>query len=425
MPTLIARLRIKPDVYSDFERTAHSQYFCFRSTLLPLSPEEEDGSETTGTEKTTTTVRYVIENADQVSYPRAWNGSTVFVSTSLGDPSGWRRALDTAYSPESGHLTWTVRHPSSGRGGIPVIYCCYFPPFSYQDHLYLLAESAPHAKRIESLGQTLDARDVDCVVAGTGPLACWVIHRQHPGEPMASYFARGLLRRLLGTTTGGEVDGQVSKVLLAFTFYVVPLMCPDGAVRGHLRTNGVGANLNREWATVREDYPAPSLIHSPEVYGVLRRMDETGVDAFVDVHGDEELPFNFLSGSEGTLHWGPRLAALHGAFTAAYCRANSDMQSRVGYLPPPPGRRASPNIATNAVAERFDCLSVTLEMPFKDCLSNPNPAIGWSPNRAGMLGASLVDALAYVHPYLRAPGEFWNRFPLEDAYVPPTRTYSY
>jgi murein tripeptide amidase MpaA len=37
--------------------------------------------------------------------------------------------------------------------------------------------------------------------------------------------------------------------LPSLSFY--PNMCPDGSVRGYLRTNSVGANLNREWATVR------------------------------------------------------------------------------------------------------------------------------------------------------------------------------
>lgn len=36
------------------------------------------------------------------------------------------------------------------------------------------------------------------------------------------------------------------------TFRIVPHMNPDGAVMGHLRTNAVGANLNREWATTGE-----------------------------------------------------------------------------------------------------------------------------------------------------------------------------
>lgn len=61
-------------------------------------------------------------------------------------------------------------------------------------------------------------------------------------------------------------------------------MCPDGSVRGHLRTNACGANLNREWATVKPEYKAPSLERSPEVYYVLKKMDETGVDVCLDIH---------------------------------------------------------------------------------------------------------------------------------------------
>ncbi len=37
-------------------------------------------------------------------------------------------------------------------------------------------------------------------------------------------------------------------------------MNPDGTWRGHLRTNAVGSNLNREWAE-------PTLERSPEVSG--------------------------------------------------------------------------------------------------------------------------------------------------------------
>jgi murein tripeptide amidase MpaA len=61
-------------------------------------------------------------------------------------------------------------------------------------------------------------------------------------------------------------------------------MNPDGSVRGHLRTNGCGANLNREWATTG-DYQAPTLTRSPEVFYCLQAMDKTGVDMFLDVHG--------------------------------------------------------------------------------------------------------------------------------------------
>ena len=37
-----------------------------------------------------------------------------------------------------------------------------------------------------------------------------------------------------------------------------------------------------------------SLERSPEVYHVLHEMDATGVDLFIDCHGDEELPHNFF-----------------------------------------------------------------------------------------------------------------------------------
>ena len=42
-------------------------------------------------------------------------------------------------------------------------------------------------------------------------------------------------------------DGLVSELMKKCTFFIVPNMCPDGAFRGHLRTNAIGTNLNREW----------------------------------------------------------------------------------------------------------------------------------------------------------------------------------
>ncbi len=62
-------------------------------------------------------------------------------------------------------------------------------------------------------------------------------------------------------------------------------MNPDGSARGHLRTNAVGSNLNREWAT-------PSTEFSPEVLCVRNEMEKQGVDYCLDVHGDEGHPYN-------------------------------------------------------------------------------------------------------------------------------------
>ena len=51
-------------------------------------------------------------------------------------------------------------------------------------------------------------------------------------------------------------------------------------------------------------------------------------------------------------------------------------------------------------------------------------AIEWNPLRAEALGASVLEALSYVTPYLREEGEFWNEaFYDEDKYVRPTADY--
>jgi murein tripeptide amidase MpaA len=406
----VIKVRIKPDPYTKLEQINHLQYFSFQATISGLSEQAEQTQ--------SKQVKYVIENAAKVSYPAAWTGTTVFYTSTMDDPDSWKRNLGTTYV--DGQLCWTHQHETNGS-----IFFSYFPPFTHEQHLNLISKcEASNLANVKSLGQSLDGRDIECISVGQGDRVCWIIHRQHPGETMAEYYAEGLLTRLLGLGTNGEVDDQVQKLLEMYTFYIVPSMCPDGSVRGHLRTNAAGANLNREWAT-KGDYEAPTLARSPEVYAVLNKMDETGVDIFLDIHGDEELPYNFISGAEKTPKWGKRLESLHGAFVAAYNRSNSDMQQNIGYPPPESAIDAKKylNVATNQIATRFDCLAMTLEMPFKDCESNPDPEQGWSPERSRKLGASVLDPLEYVHAHLRTDSLFWNALPLEDAYVEPTDNY--
>lgn len=402
-------LEIKPDPFTELEQMTHLQYFCFRaliSTNVDNSNNENNNNNNNNNELPLT---YVISNANQASFPDAWTGSTIFFAPTLNDPNAWKRVASTTYCQETGHLSWTHTHESG--------YFTYFPPYSYNRHLDLIAKCGSN---VMSLGKTLEGRELDCVKLGVGDKVCWLIHRQHPGETMAEYFAEGLLERLLGID--GSVDGLVAQLLQKYTFYIVPNMCPDGSVHGYLRTNAGGHNLNREWAP-SVNYDAPTLERSPEVYYVLRKMDETGVDAFLDVHGDEELPFNFLAGSEGLSNWGPRLRGLHGAFMASYSRANSDMQADFGYSPDRPNS-SKLIVASNQIGERFDCFSATLEMPYKDCRTNPDPERGWTPARSKQLGASVLDALSYIYPYLRNKDEFWTTMKPEDDYVCPTPNYN-
>lgn len=197
-------LRVKPDPFSELEKVNHLQYFSFRARVPAAS-----------------SVEYVIENAGKCSYSSAWSGYTVFYSN---DRKKWRRLVDTAYDKEEGHLKWSFEHEGSGS-----IHFCYFPPFSYERHLDLIAKceaSLVPTCSVRSLGQTLDGREMECVTVGTGSRTAWVIHRQHPGENMAEFFAEGLLTRLLGLDSDGSVDGLVKKALELYTFHIVPNMNP-------------------------------------------------------------------------------------------------------------------------------------------------------------------------------------------------------
>lgn len=266
------QLKIKPDPYTELEKKAHMQSFAFKATADSTSPEQK--------------VMYEIINAKDVSFPDAWEGTTVCYST---DSETWQRVSSTSFDRASGVLRWEWTHA----GAESSVFFAYFDLYPYERQLRLVARcavmaagaQAPAGLRVRSLGQTLEGRELDCISVGTGPLQAWAIHRQHPGESQASFFAEGLLDRLLGLRAASVTDGLVQRALRLFTFHIVPNMNPDGSVRGYLRVNAGGANLNREWAPTA-DYAAPTAERSPEVLHTLAALHATGVDLFIDVHGE-------------------------------------------------------------------------------------------------------------------------------------------
>lgn len=317
-----------------------------------------------------------IVNAKDASYVKGWENYQAVASY---DRQTWFR-LPTCY--ENGQLSIDLTLECES------IQIAYFAPYSYERHLDLLAGIQMHSQvSLEHLGLTLDGRDMTLVKVGNGDQNkknVWITARQHPGETMAEWLVEGLLSRLL------DPDDATAKALLdQANFYIVPNMNPDGSARGHLRTNAAGVNLNREWQS-------PSPNQSPEVFYVVNRMHETGVDLFYDVHGDEGLPYVFLAGCEGVPSYDARMAALQKDFVSALQMASPDFQTEFGYDKDEPGQ-ANLTVGSNWVAETFGCLSNTLEMPFKDNDNMPDPMSGWSPERAMYLGeASLTAMLAVV-----------------------------
>ncbi len=267
----------------------------------------------------------------------------------------------------------------------------YFEPYSWERHLDLLGrvEDSPLA-RVRDLGSTVEGRDLNLLTVGApgaGKRSLWMIARQHPGETMAEWFVEGMLDRLL------DRHDVVTKALLATAvIHIVPNMNPDGSVRGNLRTNAAGANLNREWG-------APSVERSPEVFHVRAAMHQTGVDAFLDVHGDEVLPYVFIDGCERLPGFTPKQDALQRAFGAAFKRASPDFQDVHGY-PDDKDTKVNLTLASKYVGHAFGCLALTLEMPFKDNADLPDEAVGWNGERSRRLGAAALEPLLAVLPDL-------------------------
>ena len=320
-----------------------------------------------------------ITNCAASAYPHGWPDYKARLSL---DRDEWVRITETSYA--DGVLTMKLTPPQD------LVWIAYFAPYSMERHHDLVTQTAAlDGVAYASLGKSIDGQDIDCLTIGEGPLNCWLYARQHPGETMAEWWMEGALETLT------EEDDPVARVLRReCTFRVVPNMNPDGSRRGHLRTNAVGANLNREWH-------APTAERSPEVLAVRNAMDETGVDFAMDVHGDEAIPANFLAGFEGIPSLGERQLTLFNLFAETLERISPDFQRKQGYEVPAPGQ-ANMSMSTTQLAERYGCVSMTLEMPFKDNFDLPDPVYGWSPQRSKYLAYACLDALHAILPELKA-----------------------
>ncbi len=318
-----------------------------------------------------------LMNAGKAAYPGGWENYRAAASY---DNQNWFR-VDTRYDGQVMTISHTPTQDS--------VYYAYFEPYSWQRHLAVLGRIGQHRLvQIEDLGSTVDGRDMnlvrvrDAAAAASGaPLKkIWMIARQHPGETMAEWFVEGFLDALLD-----QANPVARKLLQKAEFYIVPNMNPDGSVRGNLRTNAAGANLNREWME-------PSVERSPEVLAVRRKLHEVGVDMFFDVHGDEVLPYNFVAGSEMLEGFTQAQMAQQQSFIDHFKRVSPDFQDAYGYLPSKYSAELL-TLASKYVGHTFRCLSLTLEMPFKDNADLPDPEVGWNGVRSMRLAASMLQPI--------------------------------
>lgn len=347
----VARLSIVKDHMSEF-----FQWFHFRVT----GAAGED-------------ITLKITGLNDSAFTGGWPGYDACVSE---DREYWARA-QSSFDKDEENGTLTIRYAAASN----TCWFAYFAPYSMERHHDLVAEAAAcEGVDLIRLGSTIDGQPLDMLQMGEGNKQVWLYARQHPGETQAEWWMEGALECLTDPT-----DPVARGLRKHCRIHVVPNCNPDGSRRGHLRTNAVGTNLNREWNE-------PSADKSPEVLAIRGMMDETGVDFAMDVHGDEAIPAVFLAGYEGIPSWTDDQGEQFYSYQRILDRRTPDFQTKLGY-PAPPAGRANLGISTNQVAERFGACAMTLEMPYKDLADFPEPEQGWSPERCKLLARDCLAAL--------------------------------
>lgn len=150
------RVKVKDDPHTELEKLHHKQWFYFRVSGVKTTDEVPAH-------------KFVVVNAGDCSYPKAWTGYNVCASY---DHKNWFR-VPTDYDADNGHLHWTMKVKSNQ------IYFAYFAPYSHERHLDLIGRCAALAANhcptnlkngsevdVKSLGDTLDGRSIDLVTIG-------------------------------------------------------------------------------------------------------------------------------------------------------------------------------------------------------------------------------------------------------------------
>ncbi|MFL1479233.1 M14 family metallopeptidase [Pseudomonas grimontii] len=352
-------LAIQPDT-----RSHHYQWFHFKAEGMHVGH----------------THNFRLSNAGGSSYRHAWSGYNAVASY---DHVNWFR-VPTRFDGEILHISLETREKHA--------WLAYFEPYSRERHDWLIDQALKYAgTKLLATGKSVEGRDIQLLrrgKGGEGRRNIWIIAQQHPGEHMAEWFMEGIIERLQQ-----DGDAEMKKLLAVADLYLVPNMNPDGAFHGHLRTNAMGQDLNRAWQSASQEI-------SPEVLFVQQQMEQYGVDLFLDIHGDEEIPYVFTAACEGNPGYTPRIKALEKRFRSHLSSLTRDFQTTHGYTHDLPGE-ANMTLACNAVGEKYDCLSLTLEMPFKDNDDAPNPKTGWSGERSRQLGKTVLSTVADLVTALR------------------------
>jgi hypothetical protein len=197
------------------------------------------------------------------------------------DRKNWEHLTSVEYDGRIPRLRLRLRPERSP------VWIAHVAPYTTEDLARLLREVSghPHLKR-EVIGKSAGGRDL-LLLTVTDPAAAgekkvvWLMARQHSWESGTSWVAEGALRYLL--------SGEAAQIRRTTVFRMFPMADPDGVVRGGVRFNANGYDLNRNWDAVD---PAKMPEIAAQRQAVLDWVDGGGrVDLFLTLHNTETAEY--------------------------------------------------------------------------------------------------------------------------------------
>lgn len=116
--------------------------------------------------------------------------------------------------------------------------------------------------------------------------------RVHPGETPASHMLHGCLDFLLSG------DPRAVMLLEKYVFVVIPMLNPDGVVRGHSRADTCGQNLNRCYKDARADRH-PTIFAMRNLLFSIQRTGRLALFIDMHAHANKKGAFFFGNGMNG------------------------------------------------------------------------------------------------------------------------------
>ena len=179
---------------------------------------------------------------------------------------------------------------------IKYVYFSYCYPYPYSKLINFISSLNKFTNylRYEEIGKTLNGNLLHMlVITNFGDSfdilakkpSIILTSRVHPGESNTSYVVQGLIEYLLSN------NNVAYKLRKNFIFKIIPMLNPDGVIRGNYRMNLLGKDLNRMW-TEPDIKTCPTVYYSHQM--IQKTLNSRDIYLFCDFHGHSNKQNFFL-----------------------------------------------------------------------------------------------------------------------------------